>query len=711
MLNQEIKGNLARLLATENLVVEHKKVQTASFDIERRVLTLPMWDASVFVFDMLVGHEVGHALYTPASEWREVKDIPRGYINIVEDARIEKMMKRKYPGLTKTFFRGYQELDNDDFFSVAGVELDTIPFIDRINLHCKVGVFSVMPFSDEERILVSKVEECETFEDVLSVCREIQSLVKQQKEQEQQQQQQSSPQSSQGNGAAGHADSEEEMTHEEMLEEAARREKESEIEVEVDEDAPAGGMGGGETFTQDAFDKNIAEKLNSDNPWDREDVYVQLPDVNLERIVVDNAALEQHIENHFNTCTSTRFDDVFSYSDNIFNEFKKGAQKEVNYLVKEFECKKSADAYARSGTSRTGVLDTSKLHTYKFNEDLFKKVTVLPDGKNHGMIFILDWSGSMSNYLKDTVKQLLSLVWFCRKVQIPFEVYAFTYEWNDAFFNEEAYQKFAAENYDDPNLKAKRAQNQMTIHKRFSLLNLLTSRCNSKSFEIQTRNLYRIAHFMSFYNVPSPPGLDLSGTPLNEAIISLHKIIPQFKKTADVQKVNCVILTDGESNGISYDQSIREGDKHSFWGHRHVCNECRLRDRKTGNVYRNFQNNYNDSVTSILLENLCDNYPEVNILGFRILSGSDFSYLYRNTYYEPSDTIIKQWRKDKAFVMHNKLGYDSLYLIASTALTQSTEFNVEDTASKAQITKAFKTMLNSKRTNKKVLSSFIEMVA
>ena len=115
MLNQEIKGNLARLLATENLVVEHKKVQTASFDIERRVLT-SMWDASVVVFDMLVGHEVGHALYTPASEWREVKDIPRGYINIVEDARIEKLMKRKYPGLTKTFFKGYQELDNDDFF-------------------------------------------------------------------------------------------------------------------------------------------------------------------------------------------------------------------------------------------------------------------------------------------------------------------------------------------------------------------------------------------------------------------------------------------------------------------------------------------------------------------------------------------------------------------------------------------------------------------
>ena len=57
--------------------------------------------------------------------------------------------------------------------------------------------------------------------------------------------------------------------------------------------------------------------------------------------------------------------------------------------------KKSADQYARAATSRTGVLDTNKLHTYRYNEDIFKKVTVMPDGKNHGLIMLLDWSGSM----------------------------------------------------------------------------------------------------------------------------------------------------------------------------------------------------------------------------------------------------------------------------------------------------------------------------
>ena len=57
--NYEVKGQLAKLLATEDLIIENRKVSTASFDVKRRVLTLPMWDrASGIVYDLLVGHEV-----------------------------------------------------------------------------------------------------------------------------------------------------------------------------------------------------------------------------------------------------------------------------------------------------------------------------------------------------------------------------------------------------------------------------------------------------------------------------------------------------------------------------------------------------------------------------------------------------------------------------------------------------------------------------
>ena len=66
----EIKSQLAKLLATEDLVVEHKQVETASFNVETRVLVLPLWEkATNSVYDMLVGHEVGHALFTPNDDW------------------------------------------------------------------------------------------------------------------------------------------------------------------------------------------------------------------------------------------------------------------------------------------------------------------------------------------------------------------------------------------------------------------------------------------------------------------------------------------------------------------------------------------------------------------------------------------------------------------------------------------------------------------
>ena len=109
-----------------------------------------------------------------------------------------------------------------------------------------------------------------------------------------------------------------------------------------------------------------------------------------------------------------------------YQAFILSTKKEVNHMVQRFEMKKSADAYARASVNKTGVLNTSRLHQYKLTDDIFLRQTVTPDGKSHGMVMFLDWSGSMSNQLVDTVKQLLVLVQFCRKVQIPFQVFAFT---------------------------------------------------------------------------------------------------------------------------------------------------------------------------------------------------------------------------------------------------------------------------------------------
>ena len=155
-LQHEIKSQLAKLLATEDLIVEHKQCQTAEFNVGTRVLTLPLWDkASNTVYDMLVGHEVGHALFTPDEEMGV--EVPATFLNVVEDVRIEKLMKRKYLGIAKTFYRGYHELHEKDFFEVKDENLDDLNLADRVNLYYKVGAFLDVDFTDGEIKIVEMI--------------------------------------------------------------------------------------------------------------------------------------------------------------------------------------------------------------------------------------------------------------------------------------------------------------------------------------------------------------------------------------------------------------------------------------------------------------------------------------------------------------------------------------------------------------------------
>ena len=109
-----------------------------------------------------------------------------------------------------------------------------------------------------------------------------------------------------------------------------------------------------------------------------------------------------------------------------FKKFKNQQMRTVNYMVKEFEMKKVADAYTRTRTSRTGVINTNTLHSYKYNDDIFARIQIEPGAKNHGMVMIVDWSGSMGDKMYDTIVQTMNLVMFCKAVSIPFAVYAFS---------------------------------------------------------------------------------------------------------------------------------------------------------------------------------------------------------------------------------------------------------------------------------------------
>ena len=684
MINYEIKSHLAKLLATEDLVVEHQHVDTAQFNVETRVLTLPLWKkASSVVYDMLVGHEVGHALFTP-NRWDF--EIPRQFVNVCEDIRIEKLMKRKYPGIAKTFYVGYNALHDEDFFEIDGEDLTTFNLADRINIHAKVGSFVDVAFSTAEEPIVRVVDGCETFDDVLFAAELLYKFCIKEQEKEQEEKVKNHEQA--------------QMFYDECMENAGIEDYPP-IEEEID--SSDSGIGSElEVITDTAFEKG-AQQLN-DFTNNLESLYVEIPKIDLDIAIASNleihSALEDSWSDQLTHYTDSPIAD-FSIPDNQYEQFKNSAQKEVNYLVKEFESKKAADAYARSNTARTGILDCSKLHTYKFNEDLFKKVTTLSDGKNHGLIFILDWSGSMSRVLEDTMKQLYNLVWFCSKVQIPFDVYAFTDNYNHWKHEDEILPRM------------KKEEGKLYVNKDFSLMNIFTSQVSRSVLERQMKSFWRVVSWMqhSFPSVYTLPGqFMISGTPLHESLITLHQIIPKFKKENRVQKVQCVILTDGESNPLPYNKIVkRHWEDEPFMGCRNIRPlHTYLRNRKTGHTYQ-FQYQY-WQFTEVLLEDLKETFPDTNFIGIRLLSSGEFGKFVRRYDSHIEDRVIRQARKDKCYITTDG-GYHSYFGILSSSLFNDESFEVEDDASKSKIKNAFIKSLKNKKLNKKILGEFIDLVA
>ena len=736
LVKHEIKSQLAKLLATEDLIVENKKVETAEFNVHTRVLTLPRWEqASNNVYDSLVAHEVGHALFTPDVDWRETHDIPHVFVNVVEDVRIEKLMRRKYAGISKTFYNGYHELSDNDFFDLDGKDISDLNLADRINIYNKIGSFVDVSFSDAEKKILSLVESCETFEQVLDASQTLYEYCKDEvnSDDDESSEQVAEVEPTEDGTEEIEANDQGEETEEQEFqtpESSTQGSSQYDPVLEDFEDMDMGDATQSEEPTVETAE-SLAEKLKDLINLDGvENAYVELPKLNLDDVIVPNDAIHKVCNDSWeeSIAYNKQFIDkkdfhseanIFEDVDAEYVQFKREAQKEVNYLVKEFECKKAADSYARATTARTGVLDCSKLHTYKHNEDLFKKVTTLADGKNHGLVFILDWSGSMHTVLKDTVKQLYNLIWFCRKVNIPFEVYAFTQEYPLVRWDEERGEMARITPYTPKN-------NMAQVPDWFSLMNFFSSKVNAKTLDDQLKNIWRVTSsimgygyhashsgYANRYNFRTPLGLNLSGTPLNETLVALHQILPKFKTENKLQKVQCVILTDGEAQPLRYHKEVqRQWEDEPYLGTSYFSSNVFLRDRSIGKTYSFSKMVQYSDMTDILLENLRDKFQDINFVGIRILESRDAGQFVRRYtgYCELYEKVMKEWRKEKAFSLKNS-GYHRYFGLSSKMLNTDAEFDPIHDATKAQIKRDFIKSLKGKKMNKKILSEFIELVA
>ena len=614
MINSLVNSNkdtLAKLMATENITVLHKRIPTAYFDVKTRTLVCPLLkdDMSSELYDLFMGHEVGHALFTPLEGWHDkVSDkgpIFKGYLNVIEDIRIEKKIKAKYPGLRKSFYTAYKELLEDDFFGLEKLDksISELNLIDRINLHYKVGHGIRVPFSNDEKIIIDRCEKLETFEDVLKLATElfnqkqeeaesfIDGLTQEQleelademgieqpedggtelndldnmveteakekgtagidefgeseeQEQEEQEQQDSYSIAKEKNSDDSGEDTETNESSKENQEgensegtEASPSKGQSSLEDKVKEEL-------NKSNTDEAFREN-EEKCFDTDKYGREPRYLEIPErVKYENFIVDFKEIEKTLGN-FNR------EPVSKFTKNFMNKNK----SVVNYMAKEFEMKKAASAYNKSQQAKTGELNMDKLHLYQIKDDIFNRVEITPDGKNHGMIMTIDWSGSMSEDIESTLEQALVLSMYCKKINIPFQLYAFSDGYHRAGSYDEKANSAAYKTYE------KEVDiNDTAVVSSLALLEIVNDKMKTSEYQRAMENWFQIVKSMNYrwssyaddqnydQEASLPGQLYLSGTPLDATLFVVRDLINDFQYQNNLDIVSYVCLTDGQSH-------------------------------------------------------------------------------------------------------------------------------------------------------------------
>jgi len=764
--NKQSKSILAKLLATENVTVEHGKYQTASFDVKNRVLRLPVWkEMSGSLYDLLVLHEVGHALFTPEEGMHEAKDHGRGFksfLNVVEDARIERKIKIKYPGGRRSFIDGYSNLMERDFFGIKNLDIKTLALIDKINLHYKVGDHVDITFNEEESVFVDRIDKANTWKEVFKICEDLYEYAKENEESE--------TDMSEHDWTETDCDGEEDWDEDydddfgdeddvndenDFSDDSKERRGEANSE-ETDEDSDSGnsggetegeeeggkegsgaGMNGGENYDPESktdrnFRNNESDLVSDEAKPYR---YIDLPNkIDLSSIIVPSSEIYEEYKPFYSGDEKSGYRDPISGSElmahatSTFQDFRTKNKKVIEYLAKDFELKKAAREHARTATANSGILDSERLYTYKYNEHIFKKLNVVPNGKNHGLVMFVDWSGSMSRNMKGTIEQMLTLVMFCKRVNIPFEVYAFS----DSYRRYEEHSVERAKVYDtngymrDPKIKSYGT----VALARFNLLNLFSSRMRAKELHDAYVYMTATAHYYSDryrydrdINYRIPEKMNLGGTPLNSTLFASFSVMREFQKKNQVDVINSIFLTDGDSHSCS-NYWISDNEMKRF----DVREEnVIIRDsvsKKEIRVPR--ERGYRDckTITTSLVKFQREVF-DINIVNFFLATSmrkwdmvqylnevSDSKGISRSEQDDPH-LMMRKFRKEKYLIFPELSGFNEQYLIqgGKNLEVEDAALEVAEDASVAQLARAFKKFSTGKLQNRKLLSRFIDMVA
>ena len=743
----ESVNRLANLFAAEDLTVEHVAgLRTAEFNLKSRTVKLPIWDCPPEVQDLLTAHEcAGHAIETPMEEWRaaleDQKKAFKSFLNITEDARIEKLVKRRFPGMRRTFNIGYRwMLDNDFFGKSIEARLPAMKLIDRLNVAAKVGSNLVIEFDGVEKVFWDRLMALETFDEANQLAIDLFEYQKSEDKPKK------NDNTEQGDGEGtdeeyGETDDEqygdddggeEESSDEEDDTDAIEEDgadttdaddlpaQEDDTDANEEDDAGAGDADEEDdddavetpdpvADTDDAFSDAMSNLV--DDQARGTTSYVNVPEIDLSKLIVGYKTSLELLEEDINA-----FDpDLFLHGATSHAIWRTNNNKAIAWMVKEFEMKKAADMQARTRSSKTGLIDPLKLHSYQYNDDIFARGEVVAEGKNHGLQMFVDWSGSMRNNLFGTIQQVLNLVNFCRRVNIPFNVYAFTDDpgmcaaTGDTVMKQEFHTNIAQV------IPGEWKENDFAIDAHFRLVELFSSDMGGNEIRRMSEMLLGISDVGNYMRLSR---FSLHATPLNDAILAAVPVVEKFKSSKNVQIVNAVFLTDGDSNnGAIFSGNPDENTcNHTYL---HTSNAV-LRDMKTRKTMP-FERG-EDTITFLKY------FRETtgsNLMGFFIaedrrnsfirsyVTRKGYQYVVPTAETSIARTKFRQLQREKMLIEVDFGGYTELYFLPGGKQLEAGNSDMQGVtseSSKAQIRDAFMKSTKGLKEKRIMLTRFVEKI-
>lgn len=746
MLN--VPTGFARLLASENIGVRvDEKAQTAYFDTANRILTMPNWDCSERLTDMLIGHECAHAIFTndggdilsAIHRVGEDEAVAKDFLNVIEDARIDRLIQRRYPGLRIDYKAGLREMWERDFFGLKGRDINDLGLMDRINCHFKGSPVPVM-FTPEEQVFVDRAAKTETFEEVIELARDLYEF-----EATRPQTRQTPTNAGQGgegdgvpsgntkgdkgdqdgsstaNGGSPSRDSNDSQddanggkskdgkgegtaesakdadddgsTADSTRGDSSQSGEQSESRDDADSPSSSNGVSkrgtpkGSETLRN--AENEISKNTKQSNRWGSSTNYCLPKSINIDKIVIPFKSILDQIENN--------------YENADYTEFKSGAKMTVMNLAQMFERKKAAAVAQRSQVAKTGRLDMTALHKYKMTEDIFLRNRVVIKGKNHGMIVFVDWSGSMVDCIAETIQQTVVLAMFCKKIGIPFRVYAFSTYMPSDWMDSSGYGLKSDLHLSE---SGSRGRSQEDFHVNpFTLLELFTNNMNAKQFDAMASALIAMGKGGMYGGTPRV--LQLGGTPLNESILAAMHLSKRFREESKVDVMNSIWITDG-------------ADMSPIYG-----NTGLIQDNTTGEVWSYDTTDPKSPQGTDVLFRIYKDKIGGNLIGIYLDTKKSVDRRlqnFGNNHYGEVNPDPKQFNVAKmreqfsrdSFVLYPHKGYDTYFLMDKKVAVYTSTDALEalpDNATNTRIINAFKKDLGKRAISRPLLNAFTDRIA